>query len=264
MRSLANPTAWRLSHAQTARQTTALPVRWLGVVLVLVAWELAAHGHSNPALVPPTIILPRTAGLFLDGAIWGHIAVSAAHVLAGFLLAVVLGFLLGVALTLSAQLLAALLPVIDAVRGVSALSLFPLIILLLGLGLTSKAFVIFWTAWPAVLLNTVSGIRGVDRSLIEAARLDTNSRFAITRRVCIPLAWPAIVTGLRVAMSGGWISLTAAEMLGGNQGLGYFILQQSQTFHFAEMYGGILTVALVGYLMNAVLWRLQQITELRI
>jgi sulfonate transport system permease protein len=159
---------------------------------------------------------------------------------------------------------AIVMPVVDAVRPVAALTVFPLLILILGLGVWSKMFVIFWTAWPPILLSTVQSIRQVDRTLLEAARLDGAGRWALLRHITLPLASPGILTGLRIGLSTGWISLVAAEMLGASRGLGYTILSSSQTFQFPTMYATIILIALIGLAMNAVLAGIQQLMEERV
>lgn len=184
---------------------------------------------------------------------WEHVGASVSIVLCGFLVAAGVGFGAGVGVALSRWFGAVLGPLADAVRGVPALAVFPLIIVALGLGLTSKVFVIFWTAWPAVFLSTITAIRQVDRHVHEAAQLDGAGRYALLVRVTLPLASMGILTGLRVGLSGGWISLTAAEMLGASRGLGYFVLSSSQAFQFPDMYAGVVLIAGLGFAMNRLL-----------
>jgi ABC-type nitrate/sulfonate/bicarbonate transport system permease component len=192
---------------------------------------------------------------------WQHTFVSLQHISLGFCLATLIGILLGIAMSQSSVISALLMPVVDAVRPVAALTIFPLLILVLGLGLWSKVFVIFWTAWPPVLLSTVQSIRQVDRSLCEAAQLDGAGRWSRLWWVVLPLASPGILTGLRIGMSAGWISLVAAEMLGASRGLGYTVLTSSQTFQFATMYATIILIALIGLAMNSVLAWMQHMVE---
>ncbi|MBN2003085.1 MAG: ABC transporter permease [Anaerolineae bacterium] len=222
-----------------------------GLLVLLGLWELAARNLHSPFLPPVTRVVPALWQMTLTGEAARHAAVSLRTILLGFLLATAVGFLAGIGMAESAGLRRLLTPVVDAMRPVAALTLFPLIILILGLGVASKVFVIFWTAWPAVLLNTVQALHDVDAAVIEAARLDGAGHWALLWRVKFPLALPVILTGLRVAMSGGWISLVSAEMLGASAGLGYSILAYSQTFRFAEMYAVIFIIALLGLTLNS-------------
>ena len=155
----------------------------------------------------------------------------------------------------------ALSPLVDLMRPIAALTLFPLIILLLGLGPMARAVVIFWTAWPAIVLNTEQAIRTVDRSVIEAARVEGGTNWEVFWHIIRPLATTTTLTGVRIGLSGGYISIVAAEMLGAQAGLGYAVLVYSQSFRFAPMYAMILSIGLWGLLMNLGLAWLQTYTD---
>lgn len=191
--------------------------------------------------------------LATTGEIWPDIVASMRTILLGFAIAATLGFLTGILIAEWEFANAALGPVIDAMRPIAALTIFPLLILLLGIGIWSKAFVIMWTTWPAVLLNTAQGIRKVDKEIVEAGQLDGAGRFPLLRKIKLPLSAGMIMTGLRIGLSGGWISLVSAEMLGSSEGLGFSILAYSQTFRFAEMYATIIIIALLGLSMNVIM-----------
>jgi NitT/TauT family transport system permease protein len=228
--------------------------RLVGLFVLLLVWEVSARLFIKSVFFPPiTKIAPALFSLIYSGEAIKHAIPSLWRITLGFCLAAVVGITLGVAITQSRTLDTVLGPVIDAVRPVAALTIFPLLILLLGLGDASKVAVIFWTAWPAVLLNTAEGIRRVDYSVKEAAQLDGANRWQLLRHISFILALPAIVTGLRIGMSGGWISLVSAEMLGSSRGLGYSILAYSQTFRFVEMYATVILIALLGLGMNILL-----------
>jgi ABC-type nitrate/sulfonate/bicarbonate transport system permease component len=199
--------------------------------------------------------------LALSGELWTNIETSLIRVLIGFSIAALSGISLGVLIYEYKPIEIAITPVVDAVRPIAALTIFPLIILLFGLGLSSKVFVIFWTAWPACLLNTVQALRTVDVSVIEAGSLDGAGRFSLLRHIALPLASPTVLTGLRIGLSGGWISLVAAEMLGASSGLGFAVLNYSNSFRFPEMFASIFTIAFLGLLMNLGLAKIQSVLE---
>ncbi len=235
-----------------------------GIAGVLIGWEIAARLLGNPAFSPASLSLAAAVRLLVAGTFWPHMAASLQIISLGFVIAATVGFTLGI---LAAEFRAAralIMPSVDAVRGVAALAVFPALIVLLGLGTWSKTFVIFWTSWPAVLLSTLYGLRAVDQEIIEAGIMDGAGRAAVLHYIRLPLASGAILTGLRIGMSGGWIGLVAAEMLGSHRGLGFFVLSNSQTFRFPEMYGTILIIAGLGFLMNTGLLKLQEATQRRL
>lgn len=236
-------------------------LRISGLLLLILLWQLASSLARSPILPTPIETFQTLIELRESDSIRTHILISLMHIGAGYGMAAGLGLLAGIAMAHFMPLQLMLMPAIDALRNISAMALFPAIILLLGLGVESKAFVIFWTAYPAIVLNTLQGIRAVDETYVSVIQLDTNNRFHILRYIQLPLASGSILTGLRVGLSGGWISLVAAEMLGGNAGLGYFVLQSSQTFQFKAMYAGIILIALIGLVFNSLLWFVQHLVE---
>jgi NitT/TauT family transport system permease protein len=225
---------------------------------VALVWEVVAFSVNRPMLPPASAVLETFVRLLLNGTLVHHAFTSLVNVLLGLLLAYGVGIGLGIGVSGSRFWDALVMPVVDAMRPVAALTLFPLIILWLGLGIESKVFVIFWTAWPAVLLNTVQALRSVDPTAREAAQLDGADSCQVLRYIALPLALPGIMTGLRIGASGGWISLVAAEMLGASAGLGYATLAYSQTFQFPQMYAVILTIAGLGLVINLLLAFVQE------
>jgi ABC-type nitrate/sulfonate/bicarbonate transport system permease component len=236
--------------------------RLLGLAGICVVFEMAARISQSPILVPVSQIARAFTRMLISGELIEHAAVSLLRVGLGFLVAAFLGVGLGLLVYQHKTIEAVVMPVVDAIRPIAALTIFPVIILLMGLGLASKAFVIFWTAYPACLLNTVQGLRSVSREPLEAARLDGASSYQVLFMVTIPLALPTIITGLRIGLSGGWISLVAAEMLGAQSGLGWAVLAYSSAFQFPQMYAAILAIALLGFVMNISLTALQRISDL--
>jgi ABC-type nitrate/sulfonate/bicarbonate transport system permease component len=229
--------------------------RSLGILAILALWQAIAMAVASP-VVPgvPQIVL----ALFHVQHLGHHITTSLLNLSLGFGAACLTGIVAGTLIAETRTGALVLTPVIDAMRPIAAMTLFPVLITTLGLGIRAKAFVIFWTAWPAVVLNTVQGLRDIDIQVCEAAMLDGCSRWQLLRFVKGPLAIPMLLTGVRIGLSGGWIAVVSSEMLGSSAGLGYAILAYSQTFRFPEMYAIVLTIAAIGLLMNVALAALQR------
>lgn len=233
--------------------------RYLGLISLCILWELSARTMGSPLFVAPTNVGPALWALRYDLIV--DTIMSLRTLLAGFVAAVAIGVGFGLFLAKVKPVHVAAMPVIETVRSISALAIFPLLILLLGLGVTAKAFVIFWTAWPAILINTMHGILTVDGCIVEAATLDGADGGSLLRLIQLPLAMPTIAAGLRIGASGGWIGLTAAEMLGSNAGLGFAVLSYSQSFQFPAMYAAIVCIAATGLIVNSSLAHLQTYVE---
>jgi len=225
----------------------------------LLVWEIGARMIGYPVLVPPSLVVPHLVGVGLS-----HIWASMQVVLLGFALAGTTGTAAGI-LSVRYHLAHDLVvPVADAMRNVSALALFPPLIIFLGLGLWSKGFVILWAAWPAVLLSTIFGLTAVDRDVVDAAQLDGAGPWIVLWHITLPLSMGVVLTGLRIGMGAGWVALVAAEMLGASRGLGWLVLSYAHTFQFPEMYAAIVVIAAIGFCMNTALLWLQGTIERRL
>jgi len=168
----------------------------------------------------------------------------------GLFLAVAIGIPLGIFIGWFKSVEKLLDPLLQVFRNTSTLALFPVFILLFGLGELSKVAIIFWGTLWATLLNTINGVKSVDHLLIKAARSMSASNFFIFRKIVLPAATPSIITGFRLSASTSILILVAAEMLGSNSGLGFLIFYSEQKYDIAEMYSGIMTISILGLLIN--------------
>ena len=232
------------------------------LTLFILGWHGLALSIASPALPSPFMIPEGFARLLPS--LPRHALTSLLHIAGGYLFALLFGFAGGTLSFLFPVLDRALSPLLDAARSISALALFPAIILLVGIGTESKWLVIFWTSWASLWLTTLHGLKSTDPQLIDAVLLDTANPLRVLFHVRLPLALPVMMTGMRLALSGAWISLVAAEMLGSNAGLGFYIMQSSQTFRFPELYSAVLAVALFNAFSQHILYRLQLYIESRV
>ena len=99
-------------------------------------------------------------------------------------------------------------------------------------------------------MNTIDGVRHIERTLIDTGRTFGLARRRILWQIVLPAAAPYIVTGLRVSLSIALILVTTAEMIAGSKGLGFFILDEERSLQSSNMYAGIILVAVLGYLLN--------------
>jgi ABC-type nitrate/sulfonate/bicarbonate transport system permease component len=122
--------------------------------------------------------------------------------------------------------------------------------LFFGLGDEMKIFVIFFScAWP-ILLNTFDGVRNIDRVLIYTARTFGLTQGRVITQVIVPAASPQIMTGLRISLAITLILVVISEMVGSTDGIGYFILNAQRSFKVDQMYAGMLSLAILGYILN--------------
>lgn len=232
-----------------------------GLVLAFLAlWQISStRGWVNPAVFPPLdVILSALWGSLASGALLDDIAISLQRSGIAFSAAVAIGVPLGLVMGQARIVEHALDPLLQFFRQTSALALYPVFILLLGLGETSKVFVIFWATLFPILLSTIGGVKEVDTKLIEMARTYGASRLTIFRRVVLPAAVPAIFVGLRLSATTALLLLIAAEMIGANKGVGFQVMNAQYNFQIPLMFAAILLLALLGLAANAVLVLLQR------
>lgn len=227
----------------------------VAILLFLALWEVAPRaGLVDKVFLPPfTEVAETFFTLIGNGQLWEHVSTSLSRALTGFVIAVAFAVPLGVAIAWYRPVADFLNPVLELFRNTAALALLPVFILILGIGETSKvALVIYACAFP-ILLNTISGVRTVDPLLIKSARSLGFSQVAIVYKVVLPAAVPTIFTGLRMAAASSILVLIAAEMVGAKAGLGYLITAAQLNFQIPDMYAGIIAIALVGLVFNALL-----------
>jgi len=157
---------------------------------------------------------------YAGGTLWVQAWHSTRLVLMGFAVAIATGVPLGLLMGVSARAEALLNPAFLLVRPIPPLAWIPLAIVWLGLGDAAKVLVIWFAAFVPSVINTWTGVRGVDRTLIAAARVLGAGRWRMLVEVIIPGALPMIFTGLRLSLQASWTTLVAAELVGAFFGLG--------------------------------------------
>lgn len=230
------------------------------LLALLAVWELLAQGEwINPLIIPPPSKIFRIfSELVWSGQIPMQILVSMKRALAGYLLAAVVFIPLGIFMGLSPTIFRFFEVIVEMLRPVPPPVVIPVALLFFGLGDEMKIFVIvFSCAWP-ILLNTIDGVRGVDWVLLNTARTFGLSRGKTIWQVILPACLPQIMTGLRVSLPIMLILVVISEMVGSTDGIGYFVLDSQRRFKVAQMYAGMLTLALLGYTLNQLFNLLQR------
>jgi NitT/TauT family transport system permease protein len=230
-------------------------LRRCGAIAAFFAvWEIAPRlGLVERSLVPPfSEVATAWFRMLFSGELLVHLAASLVRSVGGFALAAAVAIPLGLAIGWSRVLSESLSPLLELFRNTAALALLPVFTLLLGIGEASKiALVTFACVWP-ILLNTISGVRNADPLLVKSARTMGVEGLALFRKVILPSSLPSIFVGLRISAAVSVLALVAAEMIGAKAGLGYLVQYAQFSFMVPEMFAGILTIALVGVLLNAI------------
>ena len=255
VRDAAAPAALRLPSL------AALPWRRaLILVLVAAAWQAAALGVDNPLMLPS---FTETARAFVDGLTGEGLLTAAAVSLATLLKGYAIGIALGLALTvaaLSSPLAREALATLTAMfNPLPAIALLPLAMLWFGLGETALLFVLVHAVvWPFALA-ALSGFLAVPETLRMVGRNIGLRRLGYVAFLLVPAAFPALLSGMRIAWAFAWRTLIAAELVfgvsSGKGGLGWMIFQNRNELYIDRVFAGLAMVVLIGLLAESVVFR---------
>jgi taurine transport system permease protein len=197
---------------------------------------------------------------YADGRLWAHMWQSIKLIVLGFAAANVVGVPLGLWMGWSRRAEAFVNPVFLLVRPIPALAWIPLAIVWLGLGDAAKVMILWFAAFVPSVINSFSGVRTIDRPLIEAGRMLGVSRWSMVKDVIVPGALPSIFTGLRLSLQGCVTALVAAELLGAQLGMGKVLYQAGLDIYPAMILVGMCTVAVAGFALTAALDVLERLS----
>ncbi|MEV4354094.1 ABC transporter permease [Nonomuraea sp. NPDC003707] len=236
------------------------PARLWVVPVVLAVWEIAGRAIGDTDFPPPTTILARMHELwfsgppargFLTNDAIANILPSLGRMFGGWLLAALIGIAAGMLLGRSRSATDYVDPLIEFGRAIPPPLLLPLFLVLFKAGLTTQlATIVFGVIWP-VLLNTIDGVRSVDRTYTDTATVFNLSRPQRLGLVVLPAAAPKIFAGLRLSLSLALILMVISELVGGTDGIGYQLLTAMRSFDGAGVWAAIALLGVLGYVVNS-------------
>ncbi len=233
----------------------------LSIIAFLIIWEVAPRIGLVPQtfISPPTIVLNTLWDLVAEGILIIHIKASLLRALFGFVLAAVIGIPLGFFLGGWFRLFERIVtPVMRLLAEVNPFSLFPVFILLFGIGEVSKVSMIFWVClWP-ILLNTITGVKNVDELLVKSARSMGVTAGNMFFKVVLPAASPGIFHGLKTSCNTAFFMLIAAEMIGASSGLGWLVFNAQNNYQIPKLFATTVTISVLGLSLNYLFTQLEQ------
>jgi NitT/TauT family transport system permease protein len=232
----------------------------LSLILFFLVWEAASRTGVVPSSVvpPPTLVVEAVVRSAQSGDLFLHMQISLGRAGAGFLLALLVaipaGFFLG---TFFKTFERALLPFLRMLEKLNPFALFPIFMILFGVGNFQKISVIFWVAgWP-LLFNTIAGTKGVEPNMVKAARSMGANRKVLFLKVILPSALSNIFTGVKMSAQISFFMIIASEMTGSSSGLGWYYLSSSQSYQIPLMYGIILFITVLAVIINILFTKLE-------
>jgi len=232
-----------------------LPIRSVGAVralivplLILAMWQLAVNRevYSRGQLPAPLDVIAAGRELQDIGLLVPNVLASVQRVSIGWGVGAAVAFVLGLAVGFSRPVESLLNPTLNALRAVPSLAWVPLFVLWLGIGETPKLTLIALGTFFPVYTNLVSGIRQIDRKLIEVGHAYGLRGWSLMREILLPAAFPYLATGLRMGLAQAWLFLVAAELIAASRGLGFLLIDGQNSGRADIILLSIVLLALLG------------------
>jgi ABC-type nitrate/sulfonate/bicarbonate transport system permease component len=235
-----------------AKPISAGVVRWLTIAVLIVLWEVAARLFGDPSFVAPPskVVGALIPTMFGDPKLTAALGMTFFELVAAFVLSIVVGALVGVAIGATNLGRRSFFPFILLLYGLPQVALLPLAILMFGLGPPSRIAFGFTHGVLPIIVTTVSGMRSVSPLLLASARSQGASRSQILRHILFPTMLASVFTGLRLAMSLTLLGVILAELFVSSNGIGSYTQIFAETFKPASLYALVTILAVMAVAVN--------------
>lgn len=228
----------------------------IGLMFLLILWHIGTFilAQSMPLahLLAPVSAFISLKTLLLNGDLWMHILASLQRIGIGLLTALLIGIPIGLIIGLSAKIENVVGPSFQFLRMISPLSWMPVVVMLFGIGDAPIYFLLTFSAiWP-IILNTASGMKNINPQWVELGRSLSATKSEMLFKIMLPAILGDILNGLRLAIGIVWVVLVPCEMLGVNEGLGYFILDTRDRLAYSELMAAIILIGAIGWILDSV------------
>nr|WP_284698971.1 ABC transporter permease [Sphingomonas lycopersici] len=219
---------------------------------LLALWQLAALSGVFPTqvLVPPADVAETLWSLARSGELERHISESLFRLGLGYLIGAIAGLAFGACIALSRLAEAALAPAFLAVWQVPVIAFVPVLVIFLGIDEPFKIAIVALATFFPVALATFDGIRGVPKAWFEVARVYRTRIPDLILRILVPATVPAVLTGMRVALTRSWVVLVAAELLAADSGIGQMMEMGRQMFRIDVVLAGVVVSGVIGFALD--------------
>jgi ABC-type nitrate/sulfonate/bicarbonate transport system permease component len=232
-------------------------------LVLIVVWQIVgtALGDDFKRVPIPSRVLAAAVGLIGSGDLPLAIGQSLGRVFGGFAVAALVAVPLGMAMGSMRSVERNLDPLIESFRPIAAIAVLPLAILWMGTGTAAAVFIVAYAAFFPLVVNTIAGVKRVDRNLLQAAATMGVPRLTIVRTVLFPGALPSIGVGMRIALGVAWTAIIAAELAvgaksggGGSGGIGQMMFVfYAYSIELNRIVVCMIAVGIVAYLLDRVL-----------
>jgi ABC-type nitrate/sulfonate/bicarbonate transport system permease component len=218
-------------------------------IVLLLIWEIAARSRliDTRFFPAPSAVFATAGAMIQSGELWSNLSVSLVRIAIGFTIGAVPAVIVGLAMGLFSPIRAIIQPVVDGTYPIPKIAVLPLFIMIFGIGEASKYAIIAVAVTYLVLINTVAGVRSIDRVYLDVGNNYRAGRLMMFTDIALPGALPMILAGLKLGMGVALLVIVSAEFVGAKSGIGYLIWSSWQVFQVEKMYVGLLVSALFGF-----------------
>jgi NitT/TauT family transport system permease protein len=257
MRSINGPVPFRGGGFAPRNHAWAGGATLVGLVLL---WQGGASlGLIHSLFLPaPVTIAAALYHLTISGELWRHLSASLARLAIGWVIGAVGGIAVGLAVGLWSAARSPGMAVVSALFPIPKIALVPLFIIWFGIGEGSKIVTLAFGVFFPTVIATVGGVDNVPRGLIRMAQSFGLSHAAIVRKIVLPGALPALLSGFRVTASIAIILLVAAEMIGADRGIGAFVLAAGNLYDTGNLLAGIVVLSAMGLVVAWLIGRVER------
>jgi len=233
-----------------------LPILFIAALLVLWEWSALSGRISALFFPPPTAILRTLVELLVNGALPIATTATLARLTLGCIIGCIPGLILGLAMGWSNRLRIMIDPIVAALHPLPKIAILPLLLIIFGIGETSKVAAIAISAFFPMLINSMAGVRQINPVYFEVTRNYRASQWKIFSRVVLPGSLPLVLTGLRLAISVAMVITITVELVAAKAGLGVMIWFAWQTLRIEDLYAVLVITGLLGVAINFILQHL--------
>lgn len=217
----------------------------ISVVILAILWEIAGRTLDSVLIPPLSQIGSAWLRLLVSGKLLSNLVMSLWTLAAGFFLAVIIGVIVGLLMGRFRAVEYFLDLYINALMSAPMTAFVPVLILWFGLGVESRIAVVFLFAVFVIVINTMTGVKQVDRTFVEMGRSFGARETEVFFKIILPAAMPAVMAGIRLGMGRAVKGMVTAEMLLTLTGIGAMIMQYGSAFATDALFAVILTILIV-------------------
>lgn len=235
----------------------------LPALAVVIWWALTDHMKLvDPALVPGPLAVLRAIGDWMfdydhrlySGTWLEAVKGSSQRVVTGFVFGASAGVALGILLGYFPRAARYVEPSIHMARSIPVISWLPLAFVFFGFGITSAIVLVGMGVFFPVVVNTMAGVRGVDKTVLRVGQMSGATTYQVLRWIILPAAMPSIVTGLRVGIGLAWVLVIVAEWTAVRTGLGFVLLDAYGFIRIDFVIAAMISVGVMGFISDRIVY----------